>query len=96
MTTQTHNHPPYRDDCRCNCPPQPTERSDLVFVQCFKTKNDINGNSRRVWLSYGSKGEITRVHREHYNRPEWSRVVPELPTITVAPMEFRRISNFCQ
>lgn len=70
--------------------------SDLVFVQCFKTKNDINGNSRRVWLSYGFSGEVTRMQREHYNPPAWARAVPALPCVTVAPAEFRRICGFTQ
>lgn len=68
----------------------------LGTVQQFKTKNDVNGNSRRVWVGYALTGHILRVETEYYARPDWARDIAQLPTITVPPAEYKRICGFLE
>jgi hypothetical protein len=61
------------------------------YCQQLRTKNDVNGNPRRVWVIYSLTGLVLSTHDEGYvGKPLEARELVELPSIEVLPTEYRR------
>jgi len=61
----------------------------------YVTKRDVNGNSRRLYVGYGS-GRVIRTERYRNNRPDWvtnwlgrTGIHPE--RIEVTPTQWREL-----
>jgi len=69
--------------------------SEIANIIEYRTKNDVNGNSRRVYVAYG-RGRVIRTERHRHNRPEWvsqflsdTGMHPE--SIQVTPSQWREL-----
>lgn len=69
-----------------------------VIVTRFRTKNDVNGNPRRVYIAYHSEtGQIIDARDEGYHgQPKLGLGMHQvdLPDIETTPKEYRRLLKY--